>query len=86
MKSSDHFDIYNVGSGVETSINELTSILRELTQINFSVFYTENRKWDKISRRVANISKIQKKLNYSPRIDLKPDLVKTIIWYKKHHM
>jgi nucleoside-diphosphate-sugar epimerase len=86
MKSSDHFDIYNVGSGVETSINELTSILRELTQINFSVFYTENRKWDKISRRLANISKIQKKLNYSPRIDLKSDLGKTIIWYKKHHM
>jgi UDP-glucose 4-epimerase len=81
MKSSDQFDIYNVGSGVETNIIELANMLKEVTGVDFSIEYSNSREWDQISRRVADIKKIKEKLNYAPKINMKIDLKKTVDWY-----
>ena len=61
--------IYNVGCGLEYSLNDLIKLLKEniilhRPKFNFEVNYGPERKGDVISSR-ASIKKIKKNLNYS---------------------
>jgi UDP-glucose 4-epimerase len=76
--------IFNLGSNIETSINELISLLREITTIDFQVEYTGKRSWDSVDKRFANNSKL---LQFFPKINFLPieiGLKKTVIWYLSH--
>jgi len=62
-------DVFNVGSGTPTSINDLFSILKEIYNYNKDASYLEKRKGD-IQKSLSSISKIQNELGYEPSIDL----------------
>jgi len=74
--------IYNVGSGDATSLNELLTLLEEVTGEKIRVRYTEKRAFD-IPVNVLKIDKIRKELGWKPRISLKEGL-KTTWEYVKH--
>ena len=67
-------EIFNIGAGVATTINQLASVLLEITnKTHLGITRSRPREGD-IMHSVADISKARKKLGYSPKISLKDGL------------
>jgi len=80
-KSETLFNIYNVGSGLKTTIGDLIKTLEfefEMPKIKISSF--PKRKWD-IENWYANIDRISNELDWRPTFDLKTGLSKMRDWY-----
>lgn len=73
-------EIFNIGTGIETSINELVNIVNELLGKNIQANYIDRRDIDNIRRRVINIEKARKSLRWIPQYTLKKGLRETIDW------
>jgi nucleoside-diphosphate-sugar epimerase/glycosyltransferase involved in cell wall biosynthesis len=71
----------NIGSGVKTSLKDLTNIVKEQFNIqNDPAWGTmNNRNWD-TSEWYGNFSKANKLINWKPEIDLKSGFEKTTKW------
>lgn len=75
-------NIYNVGTGVETSVNHLADIIIGIIGEDVKVDHIDKRDIDNIRRRVVNIERTRHDLKYQPLTTLKDGLSKTIEWYK----
>ncbi len=73
-------EIFNVGSGIETSINRLARMILKLTGNNADPKHIDRRDIDNIRRRVLNIEKIRRILNWIPTTTLEKGLEKTFKW------
>lgn len=73
-------DIYNVSSGKETSINELSQKMIEMTGYHGNPEYIDRRDIDNIRRRVLNIEKIRRVIRWIPTTTLSTGLEKTYYW------
>jgi UDP-glucose 4-epimerase len=74
-------DVFNVGTGVETSVNKLAEIISNYTG-NLQVQNVAERDIDNIRRRAIGIEKIHQKLGWTPNINVKKGIELTIDWYK----
>jgi UDP-N-acetylglucosamine 4-epimerase len=72
---------YNVACNQTTSLNEIYQLLKKLSHSNIDPHYVDVRKGD-IKDSLADISKAQQLLNYSPTVDVKEGLEKTFNWFK----
>ncbi|MBU1076020.1 MAG: GDP-mannose 4,6-dehydratase [Spirochaetes bacterium] len=77
-------DIFNIGTGIEVSINTLAEVLMSIYKKDMELEYIDKRDIDNIRRRVLNIEKIRQKLKWVPQFTLKRGLEKTVDWYEKH--
>jgi len=77
-------EIFNVGTGLETSINELARIIITLTGNSLEPTYIDRRDIDNLRRRVLNIEKIRKDLKWIPETTLKKGLQKTHEWFQSN--
>jgi UDP-glucose 4-epimerase len=71
---------YNVGTGVETSVNRLASLIIEITGSSSETHYVDRRDIDNIRRRVVNIEKIRRELRWTPAATLEQGLRATHAW------
>jgi UDP-glucose 4-epimerase len=76
---------YNLGTGEETSVNELAAHVLEITGSQSRIEYVSNRDIDNISRRCINIEKAQRDLHYQPQFSIQQGLSKTIDWFMKKY-
>jgi UDP-glucose 4-epimerase len=76
-------EVFNIGTGVETSINTLARTIIELTNSKSVISNIDKRDIDNIRRRVLNIEKIRYKLKFFPSTTLTKGLQQTIEWQKK---
>lgn len=67
--------VYNVACGEQTTLNEMASILKEISKNNLAINYSEERRGD-VKHSMANIDKAIKQLNYKPQISFKEGLTK----------
>jgi nucleoside-diphosphate-sugar epimerase len=74
--------IFNVGTGRETSINMLIDSIRDVIGKDIKIEYQNQRDWDHITRRCADISKICEQLNYFPGVNLTEGLKATVDWFQ----
>jgi len=74
-------DVFNVGTGVETSVNELAEIIANHVG-NVEVLNVPERDIDNIRRRSIDIEKIHQRLGWSPKVNIKKGIEKTLEWYK----
>lgn len=74
--------VYNVASGVETSILELAERINDLTGNPAGIEFAPKRGWDNIPRRQADISRARDELGYRPQTKLKDGLKTTWDWLK----
>jgi len=63
-------EIFNIGTGKETSLLDLLAILKDITGNNFEIQFKDARPGD-IKHSVADITQAKKKLDYAPRYDIK---------------
>ena len=75
-------EVFNVGTGVETSVNALATMLIGLTNSEAPATHTNRRDVDNIRRRVVNIEKTRRALRWVPEITLEEGLRRTIEWQR----
>lgn len=75
-------EVFNVGTGVETRVNELAAILIRLTGANVTATHTDRRDVDNIRRRVVNIEKTRRALRWVPETTLELGLQRTVAWQR----
>jgi UDP-glucose 4-epimerase len=84
--SNIHGEVFNIGTGLETSIDDLAQIMLDLGSkyskpIRREVRYTEKRIIDNVRRRVADIEKARYLLRYEPVISLRDGLTRVLEYY-----
>jgi UDP-glucose 4-epimerase len=75
-------EVFNVGSGVETRVNELAAILVRLSGAKVTPAHTDRRDIDNIRRRVVNIEKTRRALRWTPEVTLEEGLRRTVEWQR----
>lgn len=77
-------ETYNIGSGVEKSVEEITAIiLQELGLTEEWKMYVDDRPGHD-RRYLLDSSKIRRELGWSPLIDFAKGIKETIAWYKNN--
>jgi UDP-glucose 4-epimerase len=74
-------DVFNVGSGIETSVNRLAGIISEYVS-GSTLTNVPERDIDNIRRRVVDIEKIHQRLGWVPKIGVQKGIQATVDWYK----
>lgn len=76
-----NFQIFNIGSGVGISINQLALKILEITQSHSKIVHGSLRDGD-IYYSVANIQKAKEGLGWEPKTSLEEGLKKTVSYFK----
>lgn len=74
--------VYNIASGVETSIRELAELINEIAQNPAKLDLVAARPWDRSGKRHGNPSKSEKELGFKAQVSLPQGLEQTIAWTK----
>lgn len=75
--------VFNIAKGEKTTLNELVSVLNEITGKKIVAIYGSERSGD-IKHSLADISKAKKLLGYNPSTTPVEGLKKTYNWYKEN--
>ena len=82
-KQTEKFSIFNCGSGVSTSINELVRIIISISGKSLSILHDISK--PSIATNIfLNCSKAKVELGWEPEISLRTGLEKTINWWRKN--
>jgi UDP-glucose 4-epimerase len=76
--------VYNLASGVETSIRELALAINELAANPGGVDEVGGRDWDRSGRRFGSTTKAKASLGFDVRVPLREGLDRTIRWTREH--
>ena len=74
-------DIYNVGTGVETDVNQLYRYLKELTDSDAEPEHAEEKPGEQ-QRSVVDASRLASTFKWEQEYDLNKGLEKTVTWFK----
>jgi len=77
--------VYNVGYGVDISVNQLTREIIRILKHNpkkYPIFYEDTRPGDQRQMK-ASIESLKRALGWKPRFDIKKGLDQTIRWAKE---
>jgi UDP-glucose 4-epimerase len=73
-------DVFNVGTGIQTSLNELCRTLLRLTGSSLQPEYREARSVANVQRRRASTEKAEKVLGFKATVSLDEGLRELIRW------
>jgi UDP-glucose 4-epimerase len=84
LKSDASDEVFNVASGVETSLNELAAALMKVMGADPSMApeYGPERSVNAVARRLADTAKAEKLLGFKSQIDLEDGLRRLVSWWK----
>lgn len=76
--------LYNIGTGIETSINELAAAIGDLSgRPDYPVEHVPKRSIDHINGRSVAIDRIRQELNWQPKHTLREGLAATHAWLQQ---
>lgn len=73
-------DIYNLASGVETSILELANIINEVTGNPTPVDLRPARDWDRSGKRFGATEKSKREIGFAAQVSVREGIEKTVAW------
>jgi UDP-glucose 4-epimerase len=76
--------VYNIASGVETSIAQLAHLINEVTQNSQAILNVEARAWDRSGKRHGDTEKSEKEIGFKSQISLPLGLERTVEWTKNN--
>jgi UDP-glucose 4-epimerase len=77
-------DVYNLASGVETSIRELAETINELSGNAAGIELQPARDWDRSGRRFGSTEKARRELGFVAQMPLRDGLALTIDWMRQN--
>ncbi len=75
-------EVYNLASGVETTIRDLAHMINELTGNTTPVDLRPARDWDRSGKRFGSTEKAREKLGFEAKISVAEGLERTVNWTK----
>ena len=84
QKDEANGEVFNVGTGVETSIKSLARMIVEMTQANVPIVYGGPRAAD-FNRARADLTRARQVLGHKAKVNLRDGLAKYIDWCRNHH-
>jgi UDP-glucose 4-epimerase len=75
-------EVFNVGTGIETSVNELALKIGRAIGVDVELIHIDRRDIDNIRRRVVNIEKARRMLRWAPQVTLAEGLGRTAAWMR----
>jgi nucleoside-diphosphate-sugar epimerase len=73
-------DVYNLASGVETSILELATLVNKLTDNPAAIGFLPARAWDRSGKRFGSTEKAKQEIGFEAHVTLSEGLSKTVEW------
>jgi UDP-glucose 4-epimerase len=73
-------EVYNLASGIETSIKDLAEHIIRLTGNRAGIDLRPARSWDRSGKRYGDPAKAQRALDFSAKVELTEGLERTIAW------
>ena len=81
--SSDASDeVCNIGSGVETSLNQLAAALSDVMGVRAAPEYGPERKVNPVTRRLASTEKAERLLGFKASVTLEEGLSRLVTWWR----
>ena len=77
-------EVYNLASGVETSIRELAELINELTENPTPIALAPARAWDHSGQRYGSTDKAREQLGFVACVELREGLQRTIAWTREN--
>jgi UDP-glucose 4-epimerase len=77
-------EVYNLASGVETSILDLANLINKLTGNPAPLDFRPPRDWDRSGRRFGSTKKAHRELSFKASVSLIDGLTATIEWTKQN--
>jgi nucleoside-diphosphate-sugar epimerase len=77
-------DVYNIASGVETSILGLAELVNRLTGNPARLEFRPPRAWDHSGKRFGSTDKAKRVLGFAVEVDLATGLERTVEWTREH--
>lgn len=78
-------EVYNLASGLETSIKKIAELINKLTENPSTIDITPPRDWDRSGKRYGDTKKAYKELHFQAETNLENGLIKTINWTKQYY-
>jgi nucleoside-diphosphate-sugar epimerase len=75
-------DVFNLGSGTETTLAELAEVLLKVMVSDLVPEYGPARKVNPVPRRLADISHAGERLGWKPEVDLETGLRRLVTWWR----
>jgi UDP-glucose 4-epimerase len=82
LQSDKSDNVYNVASGVETSLNDLAYALLRVMGSNMHPEYGPERKVNPVSRRLADTTAAERDLGFRAEVDLDEGLRRLVDWWQ----
>jgi UDP-glucose 4-epimerase len=82
LQSDIQDDVFNVASGVETSLNQLADSLLWVMKSNLKPIYGPERKVNPVARRLADTTKASEVLGFRASIGLEEGLTRLVEWWR----
>jgi UDP-glucose 4-epimerase len=76
-------EVFNIASGVETSLNDLATSLLRVMESDLQPEYGPERKVNGVSRRLADTRKAHRLLGFETRVPLEEGLNQLVAWWRK---
>ncbi|MBS0170914.1 MAG: SDR family oxidoreductase [Nitrospira sp.] len=73
--------VYNVGTGIETSVNDLFRIVVDLTKVEFREVHGPAKRGEQ-ARSVIDCTKLHRSLGWDPKVDLREGLRRTVDFFR----
>jgi len=75
-------EVYNLGSGVETSVLELANRINRITENSTPIALRPARDWDRLGQRFADTTKAREALGFVASVSHEEGIARTIEWTK----
>lgn len=75
-------DVFNIASGIETSLNDLAQTTLKVMKSSLQPEYGEERKVNPVPRRLADTNKSADVLGFRARVDLEEGLQRLVAWWR----
>ena len=81
LEAMEKVGTYNIGTGVETSVNELFGAINTLFEGRFKATYGPGKAGEQLTSSLDH-TKAQKELGWEPSFELKNGLKETFLWFQ----
>jgi len=82
LPAKNRWRIFNLGSGKGTTLNELVEIIKEVTQRDIEVTYSQGRPID-VQVNVLDISRVRKEFGFTPKTSIRDGIRNTWEWLNR---
>jgi UDP-glucose 4-epimerase len=79
-------DVFNVASGVETSLNQLAEALSRIMDIHIPPEYGPPRQINSVRRRLASTEKARRVLGFEAQVPLEEGLSRLVAWWRSERV